>query len=317
LPADRPPPAATKFLSGVVGDGPSPPTDYGPLAKAYVVVVPFIFCAILTGMAVVPQETEAGATGAGLDGWQVLLAIAVGVLGATGLYYTLRRPRGIGPSTYLAPVYVFAGLFGVMGYIVVASGVMQLLRSEFGWTDNVATLTASAAGWIPALVMAMKLERHGRDPQLRWAPAMGFLIWVPVMMVLVPVGFLNLAVLDACGFGTPQQAVMTAFQAAPSTGERIFFIISVCVIAPICEEMVFRGVLYRGMRDMAGMAPAVAGSALLFTAIHLAPTHVLSIFTVGCIMALLYERTGTIVAPIALHIAHNTAALFIAERLSG
>ena len=290
---------------------------YGPLAKAYVVVVPFIFCAVLTGMALVPQEAESGGIGPGLGGWEMVLAVAVGVCGAGGLYYVLRRPRGIGPSMHAAPVYLFAGLFGVMGYIVVAGTTMQILHHALGWTENVAALTASAVGWLPALVMAMKLEQRGRDPQLRWAPAMGFVTWVPIMMVLVPVGFLNLAVLDACGLGTPPQAVMTAFQAAPSAGERIFFIISVCAIAPVCEEMIFRGVLYRGMRDLAGKAPAVIGSALLFTAIHLTPTHVLSIFTVGCIMALLYERAGTIVAPIALHIAHNTAALFIAEHMSG
>lgn len=287
------------------------------LAQLYVVGVPLVFCAILTGLSVVPRGDDASSlAGAGSD-WPVLLAgLVAGGMGLGVLRLLLRRPRGIGPSTYPAPTYIFGGLLGLMAYIVVAGGCAHLFTTVLGW-GNTGQLLANAVGWIPALAVAVKLEQHGRAPTLAYAPAFGVASWLPVLLVLYPVGLLNVALLDVCGLGAPAQAVMTAFKSSPSVGQRILFIVSVCAIAPVCEEMIFRGVLYRGMRDMAGKAPAVVGSALLFTAIHLTPTHVMGIFTVGCVLALLYERTGTIVAPMVLHAAHNTLALFGAEYLPG
>lgn len=293
------------------------------VAQLYVVVVPFVFCAILTGLALVPAgpgSTEARVStappGTGPTAGWVLLALAAGACGGAALWWLLRQPRGIGPSRHPAPVYIFGGLLGLMAYIVVAGGSAYLFERVLGWGTS-GQLLANAIGWVPAVVVAAKLEHHSRTPSLASAPVFGLTAWVPVMLVLIPLGLLNVAVLDACGLAAPPQAVMAAFQGAPSVAERILFIVSVCAIAPVCEELIFRGVLYRGMRDMAGKAPAVVGSALLFTAIHLTPTHALGIFTVGCVLALLYERTGTIVAPMVLHAAHNTLALFSAEYLTG
>jgi membrane protease YdiL (CAAX protease family) len=300
---------------------PLPPESDVPVlpervARLYVVGVPLIFCAILTGTAMAPKGAEAAPPAtAGLGVVELAGAVLLGAMGGGALVALLRRPRGIGPSRFLPPAYIFAGLFGVMAYIASAFAFSYLFTQVAG-LGVTGDLLANILAWTPAVALAWKLEQCGPNPLLPWGSGLGLAAWPLILMVLVPVGLFNLALLDGVGIAAPEQGVMTAYRTAPSQVAQLLFMVAICVVAPLCEELVFRGVLYRGMRDMAGKPAAVIGSALLFTAIHLSPTHVLGVFTVGCVLALLYERAGTIVAPMTLHVAHNTGALFIADYLN-
>jgi membrane protease YdiL (CAAX protease family) len=81
----------------------------------------------------------------------------------------------------------------------------------------------------------------------------------------------------------------------------------IAVAAPICEEVCFRGMLFAGMRErLPGFAAALV-SGLVFGALH-ATTGVSAVpplVVLGAILALLYERTGSIVPGILLHMMNN------------
>jgi uncharacterized protein len=81
------------------------------------------------------------------------------------------------------------------------------------------------------------------------------------------------------------------------------------IIGPLGEEVFFRGFAYRCFRARWGRTTGMLLSAALFSLIHLHPAGLLSIFAVGCALAYLYERTGTLVAPFALHAVNNVIAL--------
>lgn len=83
------------------------------------------------------------------------------------------------------------------------------------------------------------------------------------------------------------------------------------IVAPVCEEVVFRGYLYPAMKKFSG--PWVAGfcSALIFAAAHGNLAAVLPLFLLGAVFVLLYERTGSIWAPIAVHLCFNGATVAI------
>ena len=84
------------------------------------------------------------------------------------------------------------------------------------------------------------------------------------------------------------------------------------VIAPIVEEVGFRGMLYGALRGKMGVWPSAAVSALVFALIHPAfPLQVLPIMALGIVLALLREKTGSLVAPIICHAINNTAALLL------
>jgi uncharacterized protein len=92
-------------------------------------------------------------------------------------------------------------------------------------------------------------------------------------------------------------------------GGLVLAILVVGILAPFGEEVFFRGFVYRCFRARWGTVAGMAASAALFAAIHVHPVGLLPIFFIGCVLAYLYERTGTLIAPITLHAVNNIAAV--------
>jgi membrane protease YdiL (CAAX protease family) len=87
-------------------------------------------------------------------------------------------------------------------------------------------------------------------------------------------------------------------------------ILSGIIIAPICEEIVFRGYLYKAFKDRFRPWYAIVMSAALFSAIHLEPLAAVQLFVIGIVLAYVYEKTDNLMAPIALHMLNNAIAFY-------
>ena len=85
-----------------------------------------------------------------------------------------------------------------------------------------------------------------------------------------------------------------------------------CVIGPIGEELFFRGVLYTAIRQRTSRMVAMLVSATAFSLIHTNVLGFLPILALGCLMADLYERTGSLISPLVVHILHNTFLMSLA-----
>lgn len=81
------------------------------------------------------------------------------------------------------------------------------------------------------------------------------------------------------------------------------------VVVPVGEEVFFRGFVYGAVRHRWGMPLGAATSALFFTAVHLQVIHALPIFLLGLVLAVLYERTGTLLPSIVAHAVNNVVAV--------
>lgn len=92
---------------------------------------------------------------------------------------------------------------------------------------------------------------------------------------------------------------------------RILFLMSFAavIIAPVCEELVFRGYFYPVLKKFAGAWPAAVGSALVFAGAHGNLAALLPLFIFGGVLVLLYEKTGSLWAPIAAHFCFNSATV--------
>ena len=98
---------------------------------------------------------------------------------------------------------------------------------------------------------------------------------------------------------------------AGANGIGLVMAFAAIVVAPLCEEIVFRGYLYPVMKKFSG--PWVAGvcSALIFAAAHGSLVALLPLFVFGCVLVLIYEKTGSLWAPIAVHFCFNGATVII------
>ena len=77
------------------------------------------------------------------------------------------------------------------------------------------------------------------------------------------------------------------------------------ILGPIAEELLFRGILFRRMRDYNGYIFAAVFSAIVFGVVHFDLVTGISAFMIGVIMAMLYEYTGSIFTPICFHMGFN------------
>ena len=79
-------------------------------------------------------------------------------------------------------------------------------------------------------------------------------------------------------------------------------------VAPLAEELFFRGYLYQSFRNSFGVLPGAVLSGLLFGAIHLELFKLVQLAVLGVILALLFEKTRSLWPPIILHAVNNSLA---------
>lgn len=90
----------------------------------------------------------------------------------------------------------------------------------------------------------------------------------------------------------------------------VFGILSIAVMAPLVEELLFRGAI-EGHLLKQGKRPAVAifVSALLFGLVHINPAQVPFAFAIGSLFGWLYYRTGSVMPGIIGHFLNNSIAV--------
>ena len=192
--------------------------------------------------------------------------------------------------------------------------------------EDLATLTASA---VAAVVIAGVLlgwlafmHRGWRDilgfPRIgEWwteiRSSIGFGLALYPAMVFV-VGLVLTVILGAISgerVEAPEQV-----PAEPSTIAAIITVVYAVLIAPLHEELFFRGILFRAVRDRYGLVSGLLASGVGFGLIHFLDAEwqdalllIGVMFFNGIALAWWYERRGTIVAPVVAHMVFNIVGL--------
>jgi hypothetical protein len=87
-----------------------------------------------------------------------------------------------------------------------------------------------------------------------------------------------------------------------------FAVVSACLLAPLGEELLYRGVLFRSFWNRLGVMPAALLSSLVFAGLHFYDGYgLLSVGVFGLSCALLYSATGSLGACIMLHLLYNSS----------
>lgn len=88
-----------------------------------------------------------------------------------------------------------------------------------------------------------------------------------------------------------------------------WFLLAGVVVAPVVEEVFFRGFVFAGLRSRFEWKTAAAISSALFALTHLQFTAFIPIFILGYIFAILYRQSNSIVPAILMHVLTNGLAL--------
>ncbi len=89
-----------------------------------------------------------------------------------------------------------------------------------------------------------------------------------------------------------------------------------CTVAPLVEELLFRGILYPALARRLGMVTAVGITAVSFAALHtqqlaFAWAPVLMVLIVGVVLTLVRARTGSVAASFLIHAGYNFTIFFL------
>ena len=138
------------------------------------------------------------------------------------------------------------------------------------------------------------------------------------LAIMIPLGIsLNLFVSALLGL-LPENLISGYLEASNQvmTGNGALLLIAVILVAPITEEVVFRGLIYgRFQRGMPKWA-AVLSASLLFGLMHGQILWILYTFLVGALFCLVFSKRGTLLSTMVLHISFNGGS-FLAGLLSG
>ena len=110
----------------------------------------------------------------------------------------------------------------------------------------------------------------------------------------------------------PQKLVtLIAEEAAKpdQTGTLVFFVVMAAVVAPVVEEILFRGILYPAIKQIGYPRIAAIGTAILFALFHVNLLTFASLTAVALGLIALYEFTDNLLAPIVAHAVFNASNL--------
>lgn len=145
-------------------------------------------------------------------------------------------------------------------------------------------------------------------PQVFWiAPAVVIAMWI-VFSILFGLGYMDL--MERLGVEKVQDAV-AMFQNEKDPLLLGLMAFTAVIVAPICEELVFRGYLYPVAKRFAGPWISALFTALVFSATHGSMAALLPLFLFGLVLAAIYEATGSLWAPISIHFLFNGATVVI------
>jgi membrane protease YdiL (CAAX protease family) len=131
----------------------------------------------------------------------------------------------------------------------------------------------------------------------------------PVLMLV------QAMVYGVAGGDLAPQDVVQFLQNAETPRDRLSVLVMAVVVAPVAEEVIFRGYLYPIGKTRIGSFLSLVATSLLFAVLHGHMASIPALFTLAMCLGLAYEKTGSLLVPMIMHAIFNavsvTAILFL------
>jgi membrane protease YdiL (CAAX protease family) len=101
------------------------------------------------------------------------------------------------------------------------------------------------------------------------------------------------------------QVIVQAFQQSKDVGLRLSIIVAAGLVAPVVEELVYRGLIYGFARSLIGHWPAALLSSAIFALVHVDAVASLPLFVLALGLATAYDRSRSLWVPVLMHMLFN------------
>jgi membrane protease YdiL (CAAX protease family) len=242
-------------------------------------------------------------------------------LGRRSLIHSPPRRNCISPFAAFVLFSVwFLGIYLLQSVVVTLTGPLEGERGAF--RTNV-TFCAGAAVTI-VVIFAVARVRFARGLKgfgfrLRTVPrdlGVAFVslwaVWPLVLAMIVLTTAVGRA-FRGQNFEMPQHRELELMAEFPGVFLRILIIFLAVVIAPLLEEVLFRGLLQTVIRSYVGRPwPAVIVTSILFAMVHENLEHWPALFVLGMGLGYVYEKSGSLFQPIFMHALFNGVTIVAA-----
>jgi ABC-2 type transport system permease protein len=202
-------------------------------------------------------------------------------------------PPRVSVADGLMAALLFFVLQGLVGFALMPSSQGSTATAPMMW------IAFCVAGGLTYGVVRLIYWRAGTADVPRaladgWPKAVGLGAIAGAAASVVAIGYIHLA-------PSPLQAPPATRMSDQELNGLAFFAI---LAAPVFEEFIFRGLIFRGLRRSLGLLTATLASAAIFAVVH--PVHAMvPVFVLGVCAALVYDRTRMLAAPMAVHAVYN------------
>lgn len=157
------------------------------------------------------------------------------------------------------------------------------------------------------------LREHGETWRCAFGlasrPGRAMLYGALVACAFLPLGELlqrgSLEIISRLGLHPEAQAAVVALKNSSEWLDRAALAVVAVVLAPIAEELLFRGILYPAIKRGGFPRLALWGTSFLFALIHMNLITFVPLLLFALVLTLLYERTGNLLAPLTAHALFN------------
>ena len=175
--------------------------------------------------------------------------------------------------------------------------LMMLLPIAFCWLMARQAATVATA---ETRVTPLNKPRFGK------LGAAGFMVLAAVALL-----FISVVIEPTTAFLPMPDFIKDVFEKAFVDTPMWDLIISTCIMAPLLEEFLCRGMMERGMLTRMKPWKAIAWSAFIFAFMHANPWQSIPAFLIGLFLGWVYWRTHCLWATIALHCLNNSISAAI------
>ena len=244
-------------------------------------------------------------------------------LGRKSLAGAPPRRNNMAPYIPFIPFVVwFLGIFLVQSavdtFIRPAHGVSKLLQDQ---TIYCVTAVLTVGGLILPLAQfhfarglrgfGLRLRTIPRD--LGAAVVTLLAVWPLVLAAVAVTMLIGQLIAQWSGgphFKMPQHEALEQMTQHPGTALQFVLVLLAVVVAPLTEEMIFRGLFQTMIRSYVGRPwPAIAMTSILFALVHADLAHWPALFVLSLGLGYSYEKSGSLLRPIFMHAFFNGTAI--------
>ena len=200
------------------------------------------------------------------------------------------------------------GIFGIFMAASIATGLVISVISNLLGSESLSL--GNLLGYIVSMGFVIWFAWRGKTGTL--SENVFYFNKIPVVLYPLLIALtLSLAVtLDPITSIIPMPEFVQELFAMLATKD-IYTLLMVCIVGPVLEELLFRGIILDGFLNRYKPGKAIFWSAFLFGLFHLNPWQFIPGFIIGILLAWIYMKTRSLLPVILIHVLNNSLSYYV------